>query len=114
MTNATGMIAIETENQLNDLIQSNPGVLVYFSAPACNVCKVLKPKIEEMCVADYPDLPLAYVDCDAMKETAGQNRVFTIPVVIVFFDGKETVRKTRTFGIGELSEAISRPYSMLF
>lgn len=109
-----GMIDIDSEDRLETLLNDSPGALIYFSGPECNVCKVLRPKIEAMIEESYPQLPMAYVDCDAQREIAGQHRVFTIPTVLVFFDGREFVRKVRTFGIGELSREIERPYGMLF
>ena len=40
--------------------------------------------------------------------------VFAEPTVIVFFDGKETIRKSRNFGLQELEDAIKRPYQLIF
>jgi len=60
------MITISSEDQLEEIIQTNPAVLVYFSASQCSPCKALKPKIEEMCAVDYHDLLLCSVDCDDM------------------------------------------------
>jgi thioredoxin 1 len=45
---------------------------------------------------------------------AAQNRVFAAPTVVVFFDGRETIRKSRAFGVDELKSEIQRPYSMMF
>lgn len=108
------MIDIDSEDRLEAILNDNLGALIYFSGPECNVCKVLRPKIEEMILATYPQLPMAYVDCDAQREIAGQHRVFSIPTVLVFFDGSEFIRKVRTFGIGELRDEIERPYGMLY
>lgn len=108
------MIDIESEDRLEAILNDNPGALIYFSGPECNVCKVMRPKIEDMIGASYPNLPMAYVDCDAQRAIAGQHRVFSIPTVLVFFDGREFIRKVRNFGIGELRDAIERPYGLLF
>jgi len=45
---------------------------------------------------------------------AGQHRVFAAPTILVFFDGRETIRKSRNIGIDELRREIERPYSMIF
>lgn len=108
------MTDIDSEDRLEAMLNDNPGALVYFSGPECNVCKVMRPKIEEMVSVTFPQLPMAYVDCDAQREIAGQHRVFSIPTVLVFFDGRESIRKIRNFGIGELRDGIARPYGMLF
>ncbi len=92
----------------------NAGVLFYYSNETCNVCKVLKPKIQEMLEANYPEIPFFYVDMSLTPEISSQESVFTVPSLIVFFDGKETIRKSRHIGVDELKETISRPYKILF
>jgi hypothetical protein len=49
-----------------------------------------------------------------LPEVAAQNRVFAAPTIVVFFAGRETIRKSRAFGIDELKAEISRPYSLMF
>lgn len=95
-------------------LKQEPAVLFYFSTEACNVCKVLKPKVEELILSTFPKIKLAYVKSDVLPEIAAQNQVFTAPTLLVFFDGREHIRKSRNFGMGELSEAITRPYEMIF
>lgn len=95
-------------------LKEEPAVLVYFSTQACTVCHVLKPKVEELVMVKFPKLTLLSVQSDRLPEIAAQNQVFTAPTLLVFFDGREYIRKSRNFGIGELSEAITRPYEMIF
>jgi len=59
-------------------------------------------------------MKLIFIDSDKLPELAAQNRVFTAPTVIVFFAGRETIRKSRAFGVDELKSEIERPYSLLF
>lgn len=95
-------------------LKQEPAVLVYFSTEACTVCHVLKPKVAELVEAKFPKLKLVSVQSDKQPEIAAQNQVFTAPTLLVFFDGQEYIRKSRNFGMGELSQAITRPYEMLF
>lgn len=99
---------------LQDYLASETAVLVYFSTPQCNVCKVLKPKVVELLEQSYPQMGFVYSDVARDAETAAQMGVLTVPTLIVYFDGRETDRFVRTFGIGELKAAIDRPYEMLF
>ncbi len=89
-------------------------VLGYFSTEKCNVCKVLKPKVAELIDQEFPKMKLVFVDAEKVPEAAAQNRVFTSPTILVFFDGRETIRKSRSIGIDELRREISRPYSLIF
>lgn len=96
------------------LKEEEPAVLAYFSTEVCNVCKVLKPKVEELIEAEFPKIKLAYIKSDKLPEVAAQNQVFTAPTILVFIDGREYIRKSRNIGISELQREIERPYSMMF
>ncbi len=105
---------IKTLEEFNNLKDNNKGILFYFSNETCNVCKILKPKIYEMLKNNYPEIPFYYVDTTLTPDVSAQNSVFTIPTIIIFFDGKETIRKSRHIGVEELKNNISRPYEILF
>jgi len=101
-------------NEFEDFIASNKAALVYFSNPECSVCKVLKPKVLELLLENFTQIKPAYVDCDKIKELASQNRIFTIPVIIIYFEGKESIRRTRNINLDELKSILNRPYELLF
>ncbi len=101
-------------DHFEELRINNRGILFYFSNDDCNVCKVLKPKVYEMLQKKYPEVKFYYVDTKALPDIAAQNRVFTIPTLLVFFEGRELIRKSRYIGINELADEISRPYDILF
>lgn len=105
---------IHTPDELERLIQSEAALLVYFSTGSCNVCKSLKPKVDTAVQNEFPEIKAVYVPSDVLPEVAGQHRVFTAPVVLVFFHGRETIRKIRTFSVEELVHEIRRPYSIVF
>ena len=105
---------IESLDEFNQILKDNLGVLVYYSNDTCNVCKVLKPQIIEMLKEKYPEIPFYYVDISETPDISAQSQVFTIPTIVVYFDGKETIRKSRHIGVGELAEAIRRPYEIMF
>jgi thioredoxin-like negative regulator of GroEL len=88
--------------------------LFYFTTPGCNVCKALLPKVSEMLSIKFPKLKLRVVDVASNRETAGKYQVFTVPVVLVYFEGREFIRKVRNFSIQELEREIERPYELFF
>lgn len=96
------------------ILAENDAVLAYFSTEACSVCHVLKPKVIEMVLESFPKMKMVFIEPDKLPELAAQNRVFTAPTVVVFFAGRETIRKSRAFGVDELKTEILRPYSLLF
>lgn len=105
---------IQSLDEFNRLKQEEPALLGYFSTEACNVCKVLKPKVAELIQTEFPKVKPVYVKSDVLPDVAGQHRVFAAPTILVFFDGHETIRKSRNIGIDELRREIERPYTMIF
>ena len=93
---------------------NDPAVLLYFTSPECNVCKTLKPKVRELIEMKFPLMNMKEVNVQDYPTVAGEFGVFTIPVVLVYFEGKEFLRKTRNMSIYELEKELSRPYSLFF
>lgn len=103
-----------TLEDFEKFISENPGAVVYFSTPQCNVCKVLKPKLKALLKSDFPEMKFAYVNCEESKDIAAQNGVFTVPTISFNLDGKEFIRKSRNVNLTELASELSRPYSLMF
>ncbi len=107
-------IEIQSYKEYLKLKEEEPAFLAYFSTETCNVCKVLKPKISELVQSKFPQILLVYIDSNKLPELAAQNQIFVAPTIIVYFEGREFIRKSRNIGIGELQREIERPYSMIF
>jgi thioredoxin-like negative regulator of GroEL len=97
----------------NQLI-SNQSVALYFTSPGCNICTVLKPKVRELIVQKFPKMNLRFIDITENPMTAAEFQVFTVPVILIYFEGQEYIRKMRNIGLIELEKEISRPYELLF
>ncbi|MCU4176359.1 thioredoxin family protein [Carboxylicivirga sp. N1Y90] len=98
----------------NELTNNSDAVILYFSHDACNVCKVLLPKIKQLVSDKFPKVELKFVDTKNEQEVAAQFQIFTVPSILIFFEGKEYQRFSRNIGLNQLEEAISRPYQLLF
>jgi thioredoxin-like negative regulator of GroEL len=106
--------SIKTSDELIKLTETSPAVCFYLSTPQCNVCKVLKPKVIELIENEFPQLKFFYVDLNEAKEIAGQLSVFTVPTILIFFNGKELIRTSRNISIEQLREQIKRYYQLIF
>ena len=62
----------------------------------------------------FPKIDFLSIDCEDQKEIAAQNMVFTVPTILVFFEGKESIRKSRNVGIEQLKGEITRTYNIIF
>lgn len=105
---------IGSEEELEQIKREELGVLLYFSRVSCNVGGALEPKVINLLKDRFPKIPFYFVDMDLTPTIAAQYSVFVEPTIIVFFDGKETIRKSRLISIPELSQAIERIYSLAF
>lgn len=100
--------------ELQNIIQIDLGALIYFSHEKCNVCKVLKPKIESMLSEHFPKIKMYYSDTVLNPEIAAQNSIFTVPTLIIYLDKKEFMRVSRNVSIVDLKSKIERPYNLMF
>ena len=104
-----------TENtDIEVYINSTPAVLIYFSHEECNVCKVLKPKVITLLKNEFQKIKMMFCDTTKYPEKAAQKSIFTVPTILVFFEGKEFIRESRNISIDGLKKQIERPYSMMF
>jgi len=110
--NATKQIDNLTE--LQKIIAEELAVLLYFNTQSCNVGEALLPKVENLICNIFPKIKLFKVDLNLSPEIAANFSAFVEPTILVFFDGKETIRKSRNIGIYELEDAIKRPYKLIF
>ncbi|MDQ7816212.1 MAG: thioredoxin family protein [Melioribacteraceae bacterium] len=92
---------------------SNRAALFYFSTPDCNVCKVLRPKVEELISEQFPLVKFIYINILDAKELAAQKNIFTVPTILFYFEGKEYLRKSRFVNLDELEDELSRYYRFL-
>ncbi len=106
--------SITLMDEMESAIHTDPACLFYLSTSTCNVCKVLKPKVLELIRERFPSIKPYYIDLEQASVISGQYRIFTIPTILVFFEGKEFLRKSRNIGIEELSQEIERPYNLMF
>jgi thioredoxin-like negative regulator of GroEL len=105
---------IHSIEDLKHVTETQPAVLVYFSHHNCNVCKVLKPKVRDLIENNFPGMALYYVNTLQQPEAAGQYSVFTVPTILVFFEGKEYVRESRHVNLDKFYERLNKLYGTFF
>jgi hypothetical protein len=63
---------------------------------------------------NYPKIKTIYVDVEKSHNTAVYFNIFTIPGIIVYVDGKESIREAKHMSIGDLENRIDRYYNLIF
>ena len=101
-------------DDLNAQIKSNDALLIYFSGEHCGVCKALKPKIFDAFTSRYPLIKQLEIKTEENIELVRQLGVFSLPTIIVYFDGAEFIKKERNISVDGLISEVKRPYDMFF
>lgn len=104
---------LSTLDQLQAVLEEHDGVLLYFTTPQCNVCKVLRPKLMALFEQHYPEIVHYAIDTTEAPEISGQYSVFAVPTILLFLEGREFVRKSRNFSPAELIEEVRRPWALM-
>lgn len=104
---------MQTLETINHRLNTNDAVMLYFSAPTCNVCHALKPKLTEAIMDNFPTFIIESIDISEAPEIASHFSVFTIPTVLIFFQGREFLRKSRHMSVVEVICDIERPYNLM-
>ena len=107
------MKEFDTIDEYKSFTSSGKMRLLYISRPACGVCTALKPKVMEI-VDSYTEIEAAYLNMDKLPESAGEFSIFTIPGILFYIEGKETIREARYISIDDLSSKIDRYHQMMF
>ena len=103
-----------TVNEIREKVRSSEAVLLYFKNDNCAPCHVLRPKVKELIDEQFPKVEMIIIDSMENPEFAGEYQVYANPTLIIFFDGKEYIRKSKYVAIPELKAEIGRLYGMMF
>jgi thioredoxin 1 len=102
-----------TKDQIQSVLNKNEVVMLYFYNDNCAPCMAIRPKLQEM-LRKFPEIKTLMIDASANMVTASEFEVFTSPLLILFFDGKEYLRKGKFFSMQELHDEIDRLYTLYF
>jgi thioredoxin 1 len=96
------------------LIKEHDAMMVYLYSEKCNVCTSLFPKVKELIENKFPKVTLIILDAIENRGLAAQIRMFSVPGIILFIDGKEQFRANGLVMLSELERKIEKPYRMMF
>ncbi len=96
------------------ILSEKEAVLVFFSDESCNVGDALSPKLQKLLQEKFPLVDFLEINVQLIPEARGKFNIFVIPSVLVYFDGRETIRMARHINISELENQIDRIYNLMF
>lgn len=107
------MKKINNEQEIISIIKNNVITVVYFTGMDCGACEAIKIKVENI-LKDMPQIKSCEINGEDNRELAAKYGVFTLPIFLLFIEGKETLRVGRNVNLLELEGQIRRYYEMIF
>lgn len=101
------------ENEIIDLINNNEISVVYFTGMDCGACEAIKFKIESI-LKELPQIKSGEINGEENLGLAAKYGVFSLPIFLLFIEGKESLRVGRNVDLLELERSIRRYYDMIF
>ena len=97
-------LEVSDQNFEEEVIKSNPPVLVDFWAPWCGPCRMVAPVIDKLAEKYQDKFKFCKLNVDENPKTAAKFQVMSIPTLMFFKDGKvvDTI-------IGAVSEGVLKP-----
>ena len=106
--------SFNTIEELQETISKVNALLLYFNTNSCSVGEALEPKVLNLIKKTFQKIEFHTIDINFYPEISAHFNAFVEPTILVFFDGKETVRRSRNISLFELEDAIKRPYQLIF
>lgn len=107
------MNKLVSENEVSNLIVDNKMTVIYFTGMDCGACEAIKFKIESI-LRSLPKIKSGEINGEENLELAAKYGVFSLPIFLLFIEGKESLRIGRNVNLLELEGNIRRYYDMIF
>lgn len=100
---------LTTNRMIDEFLQEHQLAFLYISQPHCSVCHGLLPQVQQL-MTKYPEIKLGHINAEEVMEVASRFSVFTVPVLLLFVDGKEYIREARIVHMDLLDQKINKIY----
>ena len=105
-------MVFENHAALQEYLRREQIVVVQFGSETCGPCRAIQKKIE-LWNMDHPRVQYLYISADSMPEICAQMDVFTVPTVLVYVQGKMTIRKSGCFSLDGILQKTEQYERML-
>lgn len=99
--------------EIEKFIEENLINIVYFSGSICGACDAIREKVLHI-INDYNEIKFLEVNAIENKEITALYNIFSLSILLLFVNGKETLRIGRYFDLLEFKNSIDRYYNLIF
>lgn len=102
---------LNTIESIKDQAQKHPMTLLLFGTPTCGVCQSIKASLPDL-LEKYPKIEAFYIDVTQTRQVSGAFSIYTAPAILLFIDGKESLRTAGPISLSNLDKDLSRYYNL--
>lgn len=106
------MRQMKSLNEINQVIENEPLVLLIIKTDQCGVCESVEAKVSLM-LESRPDVTGVYVYMEDAPDVASAYLALSAPMVLLFYEGKEVYRIARFVRFDELDHVLSQYEDLL-
>lgn len=107
------MKVLESENEIHELIENSSMAVVYFTGMDCGACEAIKFKVEDI-LKRFPNIKSGEINGEKHLDVCAKFDVFSVPVLLLYVDKKESLRIGRNVDLLDLEGKIERYYKMIY
>lgn len=101
------MRELQKTDDLKQLIQDKPTVLIQFGRESCTPCGAVRAKIDHW-LENHQDIEAVYVDVAQHPAVAAQRGIFSVPSVLVYMGGQLSIEESGYFSLDEIFDKVER------
>ncbi|MCF0147906.1 MAG: thioredoxin family protein [Clostridium sp.] len=98
---------------MEDFIKENLISIVYFSGVTCGACDAIRDKVFHI-IKDYKEVEFMEINAIENRKIAASYDIFSLPILLLFVNGKESLRVGRNIDLLDFKNSIDRYYNLIF
>ncbi|MBF7024948.1 thioredoxin family protein [Staphylococcus kloosii] len=98
--------------EFHNFIETQRLAVLHVMRDNCSVCHAVLPQVEDL-VKEYDGVAFGVINQSEVEAIAGELSIFTVPVDIIYMDGKEMHRQGRFIDMQQLERQLSLMYDSL-
>lgn len=103
---------IKNIDDIQEVISSNPIVILQFKSSACTPCLAIEAKLEQY-ASTTNDVCYICLEVSEHYDIANAYQVLSVPTVLVFVDYKKAIEVNGTFSLVQVIQQVERYRSLM-
>lgn len=107
------MKILEKKKEVYYIIENSNISVIYFTGRDCGACEAIKFKVKEI-LKMFPEIKGVEIDGENHPDICAEFNVFSLPLLILYVDKKESIRIGRNIDLLSLKMMIKRYYNIIY